>query len=151
MNFDDSSRYRGPHESPGFLCWRLFHEWKRTVTDALETHGITQLQFSLMACIAWLKHVDPTAEVGQVDVAQLSGVGEMQVSLVARTLADKKLLDRPRSRTDARRRVLELTADGERVLSQALPVVEQADQDYFSRSDGPTTLQTFLDTAQRYR
>jgi MarR family transcriptional regulator, organic hydroperoxide resistance regulator len=61
------------------------------------------------------------------------GMDVMMTSQVLRTLESKELLERQAHPTDSRAKSLRLTKAGIELSAKTVPVVEAADQDFFSR------------------
>jgi DNA-binding MarR family transcriptional regulator len=125
------SRYEAPEQSPGFLLWRVTLSWQRAMRVALAPHGLTHVQFVLLASLWWLRdHASrpPT----QAQLAEHAGTDLMMTSQVLRKLEARGLLERSPDPDDSRARQLRLTPAGARLLGGALADVEAADQAYFA-------------------
>lgn len=125
------SRYEAPEQSPGFLLWRVTLSWQRRMRAALAPHGLTHVQFVLLASLWWLEgHAGrpPT----QARLAEQAGTEPMMTSQVLRKLEARGLLAREPDPADSRARLLRLTPAGAGLLAGALADVEAADQDYFA-------------------
>jgi DNA-binding MarR family transcriptional regulator len=109
----------------------VVHLWQRQVESALDRLDLTHLQFVLLAGIGWLTRNDDL--LTQVRLAEFCKIDVMQVSQVARKLEVKGLLERCAHPTDTRAKVLKLTQNGEEILEQALPLIENLDAAFFSR------------------
>lgn len=122
--------FKKPEDSPGYLLGQLTLLWQRKIKKALDPLDITQTQFVLLTSVAWLTKTSDN--VTQVDIANLNNFDRMMVSKVLRTLQEKKLIKRQGHETDTRAKIVELTAEGRKVLQLALTRVENADMDFFS-------------------
>jgi len=115
--------------STGFLLWQLTMLWQRAIAAALKPHGITQVQFVLLASLLWLSGKEKY--VTQVMLARHSKLDVMMTSQVLRTLESRGLLLRRAHPTDTRARMLELTHAGRNVAVATIPVVEGVDDTFF--------------------
>jgi DNA-binding MarR family transcriptional regulator len=131
------SRFDGPANSPGFRFWHRFLAWQRGVNQQLAPLGLTQPQFSILAMVGWLLKTDGHAP--QKAVIHKTGLDAMTVSHLVRRLERLGLLQRVQDKTDKRAWILTLTDHGQRVLVQAIPVVEAFDLAFFaSPPDAPS-------------
>lgn len=138
LDWSRASRFRGPEDSLGFLLWQATHRWQRAIVAALAPLGLTHLQFVLMAGTGWLAK-DGGAPT-QIELAGFTRVEPMQVSQVVRLLEKKRLVARAPHPADSRAKALRLTAQGEKLLTRALPIVEGADAAFFAGSARPALL-----------
>lgn len=122
--------FKSPEKSPGFLLNQLHLIWQRKIKKVLDPLDLTHTQFVLLASIAWL--TNKGENITQVDIANLNNYDRMMVSKVLRTLQDKKLIKRQEHKTDTRAKIVNLTAEGKKVLQTALTNVEKADIDFFA-------------------
>jgi DNA-binding MarR family transcriptional regulator len=105
--------------------------WQRTIRSALAPHGLTHVQFVLLASLWWLTdHGDgpPT----QARLAEQAGTDAMMTSQVLRRLEARGLLTRALDPADSRARQLHLTSAGRGLVARALADVEAADDEYFA-------------------
>jgi DNA-binding MarR family transcriptional regulator len=126
------TRFGAPEQSPGFLLWRVTLAWQRRIRGALEPHGLTHVQFVLLASLWWLEDHEPEPPT-QAELAAQAGTDQMMTSQVLRKLEARGLLDRTPDAEDTRARRLRLTPDGRELVDHALTDVEKADTDYFAR------------------
>jgi DNA-binding MarR family transcriptional regulator len=97
----------------------------------------------LLAGIGWLTKNGEL--ITQVQLAEFCKIDVMQISQVASKLEIKGLIDRPMHPLDTRAKALTLTTQGESVLRQAMPLVEQLDQEFF----GPGNSQVLIAELKR--
>jgi DNA-binding MarR family transcriptional regulator len=130
IDWPNVSQFSAPRESAGYLLWQVTHLWQRQVESVLSELDITHLQFVLLAGISWLTRNGtlPT----QVQLAEFCKIHIMQISQVARKLEVKKLIRRATHPIDTRAKLLMLTPTGEIILSQAIPLIETLDIEFFS-------------------
>ncbi|MHB1740516.1 MAG: MarR family winged helix-turn-helix transcriptional regulator [Actinomycetes bacterium] len=125
-----SSRYDKPSQSPGFMLWHVTLRWQRLMNATLKEHGLTHVQFVLLASTWWLtEHGEPPT---QRQVADHAGTDVMMTSQVLRALQQTHHLMRDADPSDARSKRIRLTELGAQVLRDALPAVEDADLQFFS-------------------
>lgn len=129
--------FKSPDESPGYLLGQLTLLWQRKLKKVLDPLDLTQTQFILLTSIAWL--TNKSDNVTQVEIANLNNFDRMMVSKVLRTLQTKKLITRQEHDTDTRAKIVNLTADGKKILQTALTKVEKADIEFFSSIDKKLT------------
>ena len=125
--------FKSPDKSPGYLLGQLTLLWQRKLKKVLDPLDLTQTQFILLTSIAWL--TNKSDSVTQVEIANLNNFDRMMVSKVLRTLQTKNLITRQEHDTDTRAKIVNLTADGKKVLQTALTKVEKADIEFFSIID----------------
>jgi DNA-binding MarR family transcriptional regulator len=124
------TRFGAPEQSPGFLLWRATLAWQRRIRAALEPHGLTHVQFVLLASLWWLEDHEPQSPT-QAELAAQAGTDPMMTSQVLRKLEARGLLDRAADARDTRARRLRLTPDGRNLVARALADVETVDAEYF--------------------
>jgi DNA-binding MarR family transcriptional regulator len=117
--------------------------WQRRIRTALEPHGLTHVQFVLLASLWWLEEHEPEPPT-QARLAAQAGTDQMMTSQVLRKLEARRLLDRTSDTKDTRARRVHLTPDGRQLVAHALADVERADATYFAPLAGGQ--QTFLET-----
>lgn len=113
-------------DSPGLQLWRVTLRWQRSVTAALAPFKLTHVQFVLLASIGWLN--EHGVEPSQAALAAHAGTDVAMTSQVLRALETKGLVTRAPDPTDARARVLRLTAPGTRLIGPAVAAVEEVDR-----------------------
>jgi DNA-binding MarR family transcriptional regulator len=122
--------FKSPNDSPGYLLGQLTMLWQRKQKKVLDPLDLTQTQLTLLAALGWLSKKSDA--VTQVDIARQSNADRMMVSKVLRTLEDKKFITRQEHPIDTRAKIIKLTAEGEKVLQQALAVVVNVDNEFFN-------------------
>ncbi len=104
-------------------------EWRRKVTDALEEVGLTYVQFSLLASASYLNHRGPSPS--QAELAEHTGMDVMMTSQVVRTLERERLVKRIADKNDARVKRIVPTNKGESVVSAAIGIVNDMNDEVF--------------------
>jgi DNA-binding MarR family transcriptional regulator len=128
------SAHASAWDSPGFLLWHATLRWQRAMRAALAPHGLTHVQFVLLACTWWLNQ--QAERPTQNALAAQAGTDIKMTSQVVRVLERKGLIQREVDEADTRARRLRVTAKGARLAPRAIAVVEQADARFFA--DVPT-------------
>jgi DNA-binding MarR family transcriptional regulator len=116
-------------DSTGFLLWQVTAIWQRAVAAALRPHGLTQVQYALLASLLWLSGQEEW--ITQTMLARSTKLDMMMVSQVLRAMEARGLIERHPHPTDTRAKVLSLTEAGKETTRKAIPDVERADADYF--------------------
>ncbi|MBI3897411.1 MAG: MarR family transcriptional regulator [Gammaproteobacteria bacterium] len=117
-------------DSSGFLLWQVTALWQRRIAAALRPHGLTQVQFALLASLLWLSNKE--GAITQVMLARHAKLDVMMTSQVLRALETKGLIERQPHPRDTRAKILQLTKAGETLTWSAVPVVEKADDAFFA-------------------
>ncbi len=120
-----SSRYQDALESPGFLLWLATLRWQRLMRAALRKHGLTHVQFVILASLWWL--TEQGARPSQRQLAAHAGTDLTMTGQVLLALERRGLVVRQLDPGDARIRRPGLTEQGRLVALGALPEVEEAD------------------------
>lgn len=118
--------------SPGFWLHHAALEWRATLERNLRPLGLTVTQFNLLASTGWLSR-QGTAPTQQ-QVAEMSGSDRMMASKVVRVLADRGLLERTPDPSDARALRLGLTSQGRDLVTRAVRIAVDTDEQIFGDS-----------------
>jgi DNA-binding MarR family transcriptional regulator len=129
LNFEKISVYEGPKQSPGFLLWRISTSWRSSLEAVLKTFGLTHPQFVVLATTGWLTRDGDL--ITQVAIGKMAGLDPNTNSQIIKGLESKELIKRIQS-SDGRAKNVSLTPKGSRILSRALPAVEQEDAKFFN-------------------
>lgn len=132
------SRFASADESTGLVLWHVTTRWQAAMRSALAAHGLTHVQYVLLATLIWHHDHEPDAAPTQADLAALAATDVMMTSQVLRALEGKGLVERARHPRDGRARILRPTAAGIAAAQQATVDVERADEGYFARLTDPT-------------
>lgn len=133
---EDVFQFENAEDSPGFSLWQVSSMWQRQINAGLKPFDLTHAQFVLLASLMWL--VKDDKPLTQVELAGHAKMDVMMTSNVLRTLEEKGLVTRRSHPTDTRAKALSITAQGRKLASQAIEVVEKIDGDFF-RSLGANT------------
>lgn len=116
-------------QSPGLLLWQVTNSWQARVRAALKPHGLTHVQFVLLASLTWLDSEEP---VTQKRLAEHAATDPMMTSQVLRVLEQRGLVERQVHPDDARARALRVTREGAALANATVGVVEAVDREFFS-------------------
>jgi DNA-binding MarR family transcriptional regulator len=125
-----NSAHASAWDSPGFLLWHATLRWQRAMRTALGPHGLTHVQFVLLASAWWLG--EQCEQPAQRRLAQHAGMDAMMTSQVVRALERQGLVERLRDADDARTVRVTVTPAGRERLQGALADVEAADAAFFA-------------------
>jgi DNA-binding MarR family transcriptional regulator len=123
-------KYKDLEKNPGYQLWLATNAWQRIVRKALDPHGLTHVQFVLLASIDKLG--GDCDAVTQAQVSRFAATDENMTSQVIRSLADRNLITRLDHPTDARSRCLALTPQGEALLTAAKDSLMPARDRFFA-------------------
>ncbi|MCU0435486.1 MAG: MarR family transcriptional regulator [Bacteroidia bacterium] len=119
----------------GYLLWQVSNTWQRNIKIVLDPLDLTHVQYLLLETLEQLKTDGEPAT--QVKLAREAGTDVMMTSKVLRVLEQKKWVSRKANRADARAFHIALTPAGERVVSKARQLVNDADRNFFSSISKP--------------
>lgn len=126
---DNTFQFEKAEDSSGFLLWQVTNLWQREIKKALKKFDLTHSQFVLLASIHWLTL--SKQDVTQILLSSHTKIDPMTTSTVLRTLQTKGLCKRQEHSTDTRAKSVALTAEGIRVVKQAIKTVENFDNNFF--------------------
>ena len=126
-----ATRFANAGDSPGLALWRTTNRWQAVMRAALAPHGLTHVQYVLLASLVHLEGEQPDAVVTQTALADAAATDLMMTSQVVRALESKALLERPVHPLDRRARALRATPTGVATARAATADVEAADQRFF--------------------
>jgi DNA-binding MarR family transcriptional regulator len=129
FDFDQSSHFATPEESPGFLLWRASISWRRAIESVLKPLGLTHPQFVILATVGWLTRKNEM--VSQIEISKQAGLDPNTTSQILRSLEAKKLIKRSHAKDERSKHPI-LTPHGTDLLAKALPAVEKADAQFFA-------------------
>lgn len=124
--------YAAAELSPGLLMWQVTNRWQAAVRAALLPHGLTHVQFVLLASLTWLDSDEP---VTQKALADHAATDPMMTSQVLRALEQRGLVERRPHPDDGRAKALVVTADGAALANRTVGVVEAADREFFGDAE----------------
>lgn len=129
VNFQEISVHETPKRSPGFLLWHISTSWRSSIETILKSMGLTHPQFVVLASLGWLTRKGD--RVTQAAIGRMAGLDPNTTSQIIRGLEQKSLIKREQS-PDGRAKNPILTAEGNQILTQALPAVETIDAQFFN-------------------
>jgi MarR family transcriptional regulator, organic hydroperoxide resistance regulator len=121
--------FETPEDSPGFLLWQTTITWQRLIKKKLDAFGISHAQFVIMAVLLWFEEhqQDPT----QITISRLTKLDKMSVSKSLKKLAAQGYISRNESQKDTRAKCVHLTAQGKKLVTRLVPIVEGIDESFF--------------------
>ena len=122
------TRHPDAQSSPGLALWRATNAWQRRIRAALAPHGLTHVQYVLLASLTWMDRSEP---VNQRDLSEHAGLDVMMTSQVLRALEIKGYVRREPHPTDGRAIALQPTEKGVELANLATRDVEAADSAFF--------------------
>ena len=114
------------------MTWRVIHRFEREIERALAPLGLTHLQFTVLALVAWTEKEGGTAS--QAELARFSGIHAMQVSNVLKALEQKGMIDRSVVPSSARTKAVRIARNGLDALSAAFPLAIDVQQRMFGEA-----------------
>jgi DNA-binding MarR family transcriptional regulator len=124
-----ATKYRSPDQSPGLLLWQVTNRWQAAQRAALKAHGMTHVQFVLLASLSWLESDGP---ITQRRLADHAATDPMMTSQVLRVLERRGLVTRASHPDDRRARALSVTDSGRALADEAIATVENCDREFFN-------------------
>jgi len=124
------SRYASADDSAGLLLWRVTNRWQAAIRAALKPHGLTHVQYVLLASLTWIREHQETP-VTQTVLASFAGTDTMMTSQVLRALENRDLVERLANPHDGRARHIRVTEAGAAAARAATADVEAADARFF--------------------
>ena len=128
-----ATQFSRAEDSPGLLLWQVTNRWQAAQRAALKPHGLTHVQFVLLASLAWLAADGP---VTQRQLADHAATDPMMTSQVLRALEDRGLITRLPHPTDKRARALTVTPAGRTLADEAVAAAEDCDAAFFAPLTG---------------
>lgn len=129
-------KYNNVLESPGFVLWQVSNLWQKKVTTALETVGLSHVQFVLLAGLEGFSKNGE--EVTQTRLASETKTDVMMTSQVLRKLENRGYVKRKSHETDSRAKKIQLTKKGSDILEEAMKVLEDVDSEFFQKAPKDT-------------
>lgn len=120
--------YKTPESSPGYLLWIASTIWRKSIEKALKPAHLTHPQFVVLASIDWFSKDNQKAS--QINIGRHAGLDPNTISQILRGLQKKGFIKRVESNNE-RSKFHELTQIGKECLSQAIPLIEKTDKDFF--------------------
>ena len=124
-----ATQFSAAEDSPGLLLWQVTNRWQAAQRAALKEHGLTHVQFVLLASLAWLAADGP---VTQRQLADHAATDPMMTSQVVRALEELGLITRLPHPEDKRARALAVTPAGRALADHAVISVEACDATFFA-------------------
>lgn len=129
IDFHELSVHDTPKKSPGFLLWHISTSWRSSIEQVLKAMDLTHPQFVVLATLGWLTRNGDL--VTQATIGKMASLDPNTTSQIIKGLEQKELIKRVQS-SDGRAKNPLLTPKGKKILSRALPAVEETDAKFFN-------------------
>jgi len=131
-------RTTGP-EAPttGYLVWRLALKWRALVDRAVAPVGLTHAQYSVLASLYGLSRAG--RRPSQRELGDVCGLDPMYVSKLVRALERNGLIERDPNPADPRAVQLRVTPRGLEVVTAAMRVVRELEEQRLAPLGGRTS------------
>jgi MarR family transcriptional regulator, temperature-dependent positive regulator of motility len=107
--------------SPMHLLHRAYQAVKRVFAVGMQTNGLTARQLAVLVAVA------ENEGLSQIDLVERTGIDRSTMADVVRRLKGRGLLQRKRTKEDARVYAVKLTEDGKRMLRSVEPLARRID------------------------
>ena len=128
-----SSKFADSDQSVGLVFWRVSVLWQRKIKEVLNSVGITNTQFVILATVQELSEHGIVAT--QKEISDFSSVDVMTVSSVLRLLEKNGYIERKPHPKDTRANIIIITPKGVETIHTAIPLVENVDDNFFFQDD----------------
>ena len=129
MSENSPFKYDVANASPGFLLWKLMGLWQARLSQTLSVFEITQTQYAILASLRWLQEHQQLST--QAALVTHTKIEKMTLSKAIRQLESFGLVVRTPDEHDKRAVNVQLTAQGNNIIADAIIAVENADEEFF--------------------
>jgi DNA-binding MarR family transcriptional regulator len=120
------SKLQELYRRPGFMIRRCHQIAAAIFADECREFDLTTTQYGILYVL------DRQPGVDQISLARLLGLDRSTTGMVVGRLEERQLLRRAVDPADKRKRLLELTPAGEKLLTRVQPVVRRAQERLFA-------------------
>jgi DNA-binding MarR family transcriptional regulator len=120
------SRLQELYRRPGFMIRRCHQIAVAIFADECREFDLTTTQYGILYVLGRSPGVD------QISIARLLGLDRSTTGMVVGRLEERQLLRRAVDPADKRKRLLELTPAGDKLLTRVQPVVRRAQERLFA-------------------
>ena len=120
------SRLQELYRRPGFMIRRCHQIAVSIFADECRAFDLTTTQYGILYVLSRHPGID------QISLARLLGLDRSTTGMVVARLEERLLLRRAVDPTDKRKRLLELTPVGDKILTRVQPVVRRAQERLFA-------------------
>lgn len=117
----------GEAPTTGYLLWRLTMKWRAAVDRALAPLGLTHAQYTVLASLSGMSRGG--TRPSQRELADHTGLEPIYISKLARALERSGLIERVAHPHDPRAVALSLTRHGSQVVTRAIPMVRDLQEE----------------------
>lgn len=143
LKLSEITGYSSSYDVLGYLLRLMSSIWHRQLNAELAKIDLTEMQFVLMIGLGWLLESNVKG-VTQRELADACGISTALASQVMKPLSKKGLVDVASHASDARARVVSLSAEGEAKLKEAAAILRRADEQF--RADNPKVFDKLFKT-----
>ena len=122
-----------PEQSSGFLLWQVTTLWQRKVKNALNVIDLSHSKFVILASLLWFK--EQKTIVTQTTIIEHTKLDKMTVSKSLKILETDNLILKFENEIDTRAKTITLTNEGIKLAIKSIEIVENIDNDFFSKLD----------------
>jgi DNA-binding MarR family transcriptional regulator len=118
-----------PDESLGFLLSRVYGLRLKKMNEELASIGINYVQYNLLTGLYWLQLKGK--EINQMMLIDLTKLDKSVVSNLLRKMVQTGYITRTESPSDTRAKIITLTIKGEKLVEQAIQIVNKTDETFW--------------------
>ena len=118
-----------PDESLGFLLARVYALRQKRMNEELASIGINYVQFSLLTGLYWLQMNGNT--INQMMLIDFTKLDKSVVSNILQKFTKDDYVLRVESADDTRAKIVSLTSKGEKLVEQAIKIVNKIDETFW--------------------
>jgi DNA-binding MarR family transcriptional regulator len=118
-----------PDESLGFLLSRVYGLRLKKMNEELASIGINYIQYTLLTGLYWLQLKGE--EINQMMLIDLTKLDKSVVSNLLRKMVQTGYITRIESPNDTRSKIITLTTKGEKLVEQAIQIVNKIDETFW--------------------
>ena len=122
-----------PEQSSGFLLWQVTTLWQREVKNALHVIDLSHSKFVILASLLWFR--EQKTIVTQTTIIEHTKLDKMTVSKSLKILEKDDLILKCENEIDTRAKTITLTNKGIELAIKSIEIVENIDNDFFSKLD----------------
>jgi DNA-binding MarR family transcriptional regulator len=126
---EPGSQFTSADDSIGLLLWQVTNRWQAAQRAALKPHGLTHVQFVLLATLSELA---ADGAVSQRVLAERAATDPMMTSQVVRALEAQGWVTRQLHPTDGRAWAVKATRSGTALAKKANSAVQRCDDEFFA-------------------
>ncbi len=118
-----------PNESLGFLFSRTYSLRQKKMNEELAFIGITYAQYALLTGLYWLQLQGNI--INQMMLIDYTKLDKSVVSNILQKMVKEEYILREESPNDTRAKIVILTSKGEKLVEQAIQIVDKIDETFW--------------------